>query len=97
MTLSPGGEGGHCPSADVLLCSMADALGSHAAGVVLTGMGADGAAGAGAIVAAGGLAFAQDEASAIVFGMPRAAAARGARTLDLAAMGDVLGSLRSAA
>jgi two-component system chemotaxis response regulator CheB len=95
MALRPGdGDGGHCPSADVLLESMARTLGPAAAAVVLTGMGTDGAAGAAAVLRAGGLAVAQDEASAIVFGMPRAAAARGARTLDLAGLSETLEGLR---
>jgi two-component system chemotaxis response regulator CheB len=85
--------GGHCPSADVLLEALAAAFGPAAAAVILTGMGSDGAAGAAAVIAAGGLALAQDEASAIVFGMPRVAAERGARTLGLGGIADTLGAL----
>jgi two-component system chemotaxis response regulator CheB len=63
---------GHCPSGDVLLESLADVSADRALGVVLTGMGEDGARGAGAIAEAGGIVIAQDEASSIVYGMPRA-------------------------
>jgi two-component system chemotaxis response regulator CheB len=67
----------HRPSVDVLLASMAESLGKEAAGVVLTGMGKDGAAGSAAIREAGGLTIAQDEASSVVYGMPRIAAEEG--------------------
>ena len=66
------------PSADVLLASMADALGASAVGVVLTGMGRDGGQGVSAITRAGGCVIAQDEETSIVFGMPRTAIERGA-------------------
>ncbi|HEX2016307.1 MAG TPA: chemotaxis protein CheB [Solirubrobacteraceae bacterium] len=71
--------GRHRPAADVLLDSAAEALGSHATGVVLTGMGRDGAAGTEAIVRAGGLVIAEDASTAAVNGMPAAAVARGAQ------------------
>jgi two-component system chemotaxis response regulator CheB len=70
-------EAAHRPSADVLLASLAEGLGEEAAGVVLTGMGSDGAAGSAAIHRAGGLTIAQDEESSVVFGMPRVAAEGG--------------------
>jgi two-component system chemotaxis response regulator CheB len=66
------------PSVDVLFESLAAELGSGVVGCLLTGMGKDGAAGLLAIRQAGGFTIAQDEASSIVFGMPREAIARGA-------------------
>lgn len=87
----------HCPSVDMLLESMASGLGAHAVAVVLTGMGADGSRGVAAVTSAGGLAIAQDDASAVVPGMPRAAGAQGARTLPLAEIPGALRQLRTAA
>ena len=68
----------HRPSADELFGSVADAAGSAAVGVLLTGMGEDGARGLLRIHERGGRTFAQDEASSTVFGMPKAAARLGA-------------------
>jgi len=67
----------HRPSVDVLFHSAARMLGSQAIAVILTGMGKDGAIGMKAMHDAGAYTFAQDEASCIVFGMPREAIAQG--------------------
>ena len=68
----------HRPSVDVLFHSTAEACGPNAMGVLLTGMGDDGAAGLLAMRQAGAFTVAQDEATSVVFGMPREAIARGA-------------------
>jgi two-component system chemotaxis response regulator CheB len=68
----------HRPSVDVLFRSAAQAAGKNAVGVILTGMGKDGAAGMLEMKTAGSHNFAQDEASCVVFGMPREAIALGA-------------------
>jgi two-component system chemotaxis response regulator CheB len=65
--------GRHRPSGDVLLGSIATAARKMGVGVVLTGMGSDGAVGAAAVHSSGGLAIAQDEESSAVYGMPKAA------------------------
>ncbi|MDR1496225.1 MAG: chemotaxis response regulator protein-glutamate methylesterase [Clostridiales Family XIII bacterium] len=64
---------GHSPSVDVLFESVAEAAGSHAIGVILTGMGTDGALGLKMISDAGGYTIGQDERSSVVYGMPMAA------------------------
>lgn len=66
------------PSGTHLFHSLCRALGSRAAGVVLTGMGNDGAEGLAALHAAGGPTAVQDEATSVIFGMPRAAIEAGA-------------------
>lgn len=66
------------PSVDVLFESVAQEVGSSALACLLTGMGRDGAAGLLSIHRAGGLTMAQDEASSVVYGMPREAALLGA-------------------
>lgn len=68
----------HCPSVEVLFDAGACLLGADAIGVMLTGMGRDGAAAMKRMHDAGAWCLAQDEASAVVFGMPRAAIALGA-------------------
>lgn len=70
-------DSGCMPSVDPMFASLADEIGDLALGVVLSGMGRDGALGAARIVAAGGSIFAQDEASCAVWGMPRAVAEAG--------------------
>jgi two-component system, chemotaxis family, protein-glutamate methylesterase/glutaminase len=67
----------HRPSVDVLFRSAANAAGRNALGVILTGMGKDGAAGMLEMKQAGAHTFAQDEATCVVFGMPREAIALG--------------------
>lgn len=66
------------PSADVMLSSVAEVAGSRAVGVILTGMGSDGAKGLLRMKEAGARTIAQDEASSVVFGMPREAIRLGA-------------------
>jgi two-component system chemotaxis response regulator CheB len=73
----------HRPSVDVLFRSVAEAARARAVGVILTGMGEDGAAGLLAMREAGAFTIAQDEATCVVFGMPREAIARGATELVL--------------
>jgi two-component system, chemotaxis family, protein-glutamate methylesterase/glutaminase len=84
------------PSIDTLLESVAREYGDLAAGCVLTGMGRDGAAGLLALRRAGGLTFAQDEATSVVYGMPREAVALGAAqtVLPPAEIGRRLAGLR---
>jgi two-component system chemotaxis response regulator CheB len=68
----------HRPSVDVLFRSVAQAAGRNALGVILTGMGGDGAQGLLEMKQAGARTFAQDEATCVVFGMPRVAIELGA-------------------
>jgi two-component system, chemotaxis family, protein-glutamate methylesterase/glutaminase len=68
----------YCPSADLLFEGVAGSYGSRAIGVILTGMGNDGARGLATLRAAGSITLAQNEASCVVYGMPQAAVATGA-------------------
>jgi len=83
---------GHRPSADVMFKSVAEEFGQHAVGVLMTGMGEDGAHGMGLIKAAGGMTVAQGEQSCVVFGMPKAAIERGhaMRVVELEALASTL-------
>jgi two-component system chemotaxis response regulator CheB len=67
----------HRPSVDVLFRSAAIWAGSNAVGVIMTGMGDDGARGMAEMKEAGARTIAQDEATSVVFGMPKEAIARG--------------------
>lgn len=87
----------HCrPSVDVLFESLAADPTLHVAACVLTGMGRDGAAGLLAIRRAGGYTIAQDEATSVIYGMPREAVLLGGadRELPLSEIGPALDSLR---
>ena len=69
---------GHCPSVNVLFNSVANEVGEKAVGVIMTGMGADGADGLLAMRNNGAKTIGQDKESCIVYGMPKAAYVRGA-------------------
>ncbi len=86
---------GHRPSVDVLFKSVAEAAGPQALGVILTGMGKDGAAGLLAMRHAGAMTIGQNEASALIYGMPREAYERGAveRQLPLEEIGEAIMSV----
>ena len=89
VALVPGEpKDGHLPSGSLLLESAAKAYGRRAVGVILTGMGYDGADGMAAIHQAGGRTLAQSEESCVVFGMPGAAIAK--RVVDHVVHGDEL-------
>jgi two-component system chemotaxis response regulator CheB len=83
---------GHRPSADVLFRSVAQEFGAKTVALIMTGMGEDGADGIKAVKDAGGLAVAQDEASSVVFGMPKVAIERGNvnRVVPLDALANLL-------
>jgi two-component system chemotaxis response regulator CheB len=96
LVLTDGPERHSCkPSVDVLFESVARELGPRTAACLLTGMGRDGAAGLLAIKQAGGLTIAQDEATSVVYGMPREAVLLGAasRVLPLDEIGPALVAL----
>ena len=69
---------GHCPSVDVLFESVAKAAGKNAVGIILTGMGGDGAKGLLAMRQAGARTIGQDESTCVVYGMPKVAYELGA-------------------
>ena len=83
------------PSVDELFTSVAQAFGPRAVGVVLTGMGRDGLAGAGAIKAGGGMILAEAEESCVVYGMPRVLA-EAALTDRLVPIGGMAAAIREA-
>jgi two-component system, chemotaxis family, protein-glutamate methylesterase/glutaminase len=89
---------GHRPSVDVLFNSVANTLGDKAVGVILTGMGRDGAQGLAAMRKAGARTLGQDESSCVVYGMPRAAYEIGAveKQVSLSSMGQSILDLASA-
>jgi two-component system chemotaxis response regulator CheB len=87
----------HRPSVDVLFRSAAGCAGANAVGVIMTGMGDDGADGLCEMRQGGATTFAQDERSCVVFGMPREAIERGgaSRVLPLDSLASaVLGAAR---
>jgi two-component system, chemotaxis family, protein-glutamate methylesterase/glutaminase len=75
---------GHRPSVDELFRSVAEVAGADALGIILTGMGRDGAAGLRAMRAAGARTIGQNEASCVVYGMPKAARDAGAVEVEMA-------------
>lgn len=92
---APTPEDRYVPSADRLLASVAAAAGPRAVGVILTGMGDDGVAGARAIREAGGVVLAEAEETAVVYGMPGAAVRAGVvhELLPLPKIADYLAQL----
>jgi len=93
VSLSAGAKvSGHCPSVDVLFESVARTAGRNAVGVILTGMGADGARGLGDMKRAGAHTIGQDEKSCVVYGMPMEAFKKGncSEQLTLSAIGDAV-------
>ena len=86
----------HKPSVDVLFRSVAQQVGRNAVGVILTGMGGDGARGMLEMREAGAHTIAQDEASCVVFGMPKVAIDMGA-ALDILPLDDIAEAMLNAA
>jgi len=86
---------GHRPSATKLFQSVTMVYGSGALGVILTGMGDDGADGLVDLHKAGGWVIGQDEATCVVYGMPREAALRGAVN-EVLPLGEIAGGIVSA-
>ncbi len=83
---------GHRPSADVLFASVAAAYGPESMGIIMTGMGRDGAREIGSMYEAGALTIGQDEPSSVVYGMPRAAQMAGYlhRQFSLDDLGEII-------
>ena len=88
--VTPTAEDRYAPSGNRLLASAAKVMRSRAIGIVLTGMGDDGADGAKAIVDAGGIVIAESEETAVIYGMPGSAVRAGAvsRSLPLYQIAD---------
>jgi two-component system chemotaxis response regulator CheB len=85
---------GHRPSVDILFRSVAEEFGGRAIGLLMTGMGDDGAEGLGVIKNFGGVTIAQSEDSCVVYGMPKAAIERGYAT-RVVALDAMVGTLVS--
>jgi two-component system, chemotaxis family, protein-glutamate methylesterase/glutaminase len=83
----------HRPCVDLLFGSVAEVVGSRAVGVVLTGMGDDGAKGLAAMKAAGARTVAESEETAVIYGMPRAAAPSAEKILPLPEIAPYLSNL----
>ena len=93
LYLTPGAKvSGHCPSVDVLFDSVAKTAGRNAVGVILTGMGADGAKGLSDMKRAGAHTIGQDEGSCVVYGMPMVAYKMGgvSEQLPLTSIGEAV-------
>jgi two-component system chemotaxis response regulator CheB len=82
----------HVPSIDVTMRSAARSKPGRVLGILLTGMGEDGAEGMATIRAGGGITIAESEASCVVYGMPRAAIRRGGATWVMS-LGEIAGLL----
>lgn len=85
---------GHCPSVDVLFDSIAKAVGANAVGIIMTGMGKDGANGLLNMRKKGAYTIGQDEASCVVYGMPMVANNIGAVTIQTSC-GNIAGTLKN--
>ena len=86
---------GHCPSVTVMFQSVAKAVGKNSVGVILTGMGKDGASGMKQLRDTGAVTIAQSEKSAFIYGMPKAAVLAGgvSMSVDLEKIPEVLADL----